>query len=379
MSCVIAVTIHLTDMNIHTSLPACLLSLTLFTTASAQTVSTFLNNTSVKVDDAMVLDAEGNLYGSNYAGTNVYKITPDGNATIFATGFNTPNGLAFDSQQHLYVADMSGNHIYKLSHDGKFLDTIAVPNPSGIIKSFDSDTMIFTQYQSYKLNKLAPDGTIIPMFSSTPLNGPVGLAYDDAGTLFVANFNNREIFRVSDGSLEHVATIPGSGWLGFITYAHGFLWATAFSTHKIYQIYPYQTDSVTLFAGSTAGNTDGHVGIATFNGPNGIIASASGDSLYVSEYNTGHIRVITDLFTGIRPMHDQRNNLQLVAYPNPSQNFITVRAAGTVQRVEVMDLRGRVWLLSNETSFPVVSLQPGTYVLRALIEDEWVTSVFVKK
>ena len=164
--------------------------------SSAQTVSTFFNATTENVTDAVVLDNQGNIYGSDYNGTNVYKITASGIVTVFATGFNTPNGLAFNSQGHLYVCDQAGNNVYVLSSSGIFLDTIPMSSPSGIIKSLDSDTMIIARYLSNIITKLAPDGSFSNVVSGAPLNGPVGLAYDSTGTLYIGNFTDRVILKL---------------------------------------------------------------------------------------------------------------------------------------------------------------------------------------
>lgn len=332
----------------------------LATIVKAQTVSTFWNDPTNKVDDAMVLDAQGNLYGSHYMGSNVYKITPSGVSTIFASGFNTPNGLAFDSQNNLYVCDMTGGRIYKISYSGTFLDTIVVPNPSGIIKSLDSDTMIFSQYQSNIVNKLTPDGIVIPIVSGAPLNGPVGLAYDGFGTLYVANFNDREIYSLEANTLNYIATVPGpvSGWLGFITFAQGHLWGTGYNDHKIYKINPFFVDSVVAYIGTTAGNMDGGLATAQFNKPNGIIPSLGGDSLFISDYVTGRIRVLT--FGDMSALNENAPNT-FCMYPSPALDYLRIEYAGPVKAIEIHDLSGQLLHTSKEASINVSQLATGIY------------------
>ncbi|MCB0396996.1 MAG: T9SS type A sorting domain-containing protein [Flavobacteriales bacterium] len=349
-----------------------------------QQVTTFLNSATEKVNDGMVLDRAGNLYGSHYAGANVYKVEPDGTTTTFATGFDTPNGLAFDSQENLFVADLAGGHIYKLSHTGTFLDTIDVSNPSGIIKAAGSDTMIFTQYYSHTINKLAPDGTIVPWFSGAPLNGPVGLAVDSAGNVFVGNFNDRKIYRLYPDSLAYVATVPGpsTGWLGFITYTRGMLWGTSFNSHKIYSIHPYELDSVSLFAGGAVGSLDGPVGTARFNSPNGIIASLGGDSLYISEANTGKVRIIADLHTtgGINEeLRMENEGGALVVFPNPGHDEISVKLSKPIVRVEVLNLQGAMVAVSGNQKIPVRELVPGMYMVKVYTDDGMATGRFMKR
>ncbi len=330
----------------------------------SQIVSTFFNVPTKKIDDAMVLDHLGNLYGSHFMGTNVYKVTPSGVGSVFATGFNTPNGLAFDSQNNLYVCDLSGNRIYKISYSGTFLDTISIQSPSGIIKSFSSDTMLFTQYTGNKLSKLAPDGTISLIASGAPMLGSVGLAYDTIGQLYVANFTDRKIFSVNSNTLTYVATVPGpsNGSLGFIAFTKGHLWGTGFNDHKIYKIEPNFIDSVVAYAGSTIGNTDGGIGTAKFNNPNGIISSVTGDSLFVSDFGSGRIRVISfSAVTGTAEYSRHINTLNI--YPSPSTDYITIEYDEEILSSEVYDSTGNFIFSTTEKTIQISILPPGIYLL----------------
>lgn len=327
----------------------------------------------------MVIDYQGNLYGSHFMGTNVYKVTPAGVASVFATGFNTPNGLAFDSQNNLYVCDLSGNRIYKISYSGTFLDTINVQSPSGIIKSFSSDTMLFTQYTGNKLSKLAPNGSISLIANGAPMLGSVGLTYDTAGQLYVANFTDRKIFSVNSNTLTYVATVPGptNGSLGFITFAKGYLWGTGFNDHKIYKIDPNFMDSIVVYAGSSIGNTDGSIGMAKFNSPNGIISSITGDSLFVSDFGSGRIRVISmNILTGI--VDKDRNPSKIKIYPIPSSDFINIDYEGEILSVKMYNSHGTLLGSTNERRIPLNNLSQGMYILSIETPKQTVKTKFFK-
>ena len=260
----------------------------------AQTVTTISTNSGVT--DELIFDLDGHLLGADYNGSAVFRVTlPDGNSEVFSDGYNTPNGMAYDSNGTLYMADNQGNTIYKIFPDGSSEVFVEFYNPSGLIFELDSDTLIATSYYGDKLAKIAPDGTMTDWSVGGELSGgPVGLCYDDEDNLYVGNFDNRRITKIlPDGSQVSVAQGPTSGWLGFIEYANGYIYGTLFSTHKI-----FRTDlegNVEIILGSTAGNTDGDASMAQFNAPNGILASPSGDTLYVSDLNSSNIRMITDL------------------------------------------------------------------------------------
>ena len=346
--------------------------------AHSQQVSTFHNDPLQRVDDALIFDNQGNLFGSHFMGNTVYKITPSGVCAPFATGFNTPNGLAFDSQNNLYVCDLSGNRIYKLSETGIFLDTIHVPTPSGIIKSQFSDTLIFTQYTGNKISKLAPDGTISVMHSGSPMNGSVGLAYDDEGQLYVANFTDRQIFKVNESELNYVATVPSpsSGALGFIAFAQGTLWATSYNGHKIYRVYPNFTDSILLYSGSTAGSTDGPIETAHFNLPNGITSSVTGDSLFVSDFGTGRVRTIS-LLEPAGIIENAPNKTEII-FPNPANDYITLSPEAVYDRIEISDPSGELVLKSYDSKIFVGGLSSGIYIVEIYNGADRLVTRFIK-
>lgn len=337
-----------------------------YCTANSQIVTTFFGSLSQQVDDAMAFDTLGNLFGSNFDGTTVYKVSPAGITTVFADEFVSPKGLAFDSQQNLYVADMGGNRIYKLSHSGLFLDTFYVDNPAGIIKSPTSDTMIFTQFLNNAISTLAPDGTIDVLFNGAPLNGPVGLAFNDDNTLYVSNFNNREVYNAQNGILNYVATIPGvaNSKLGSIAFAQGTLWGSGYSDHTIYRIYIESVDNVVAYAGNgIAGSDDGELDVATFNAPNGLVASLGGDSLFISDYATGSIRILSEFENetntiGINEMID------FTVFPNPAVEKLTVKSEKEILHTEVRSLDGTLLIDSKEKEIDLKELAQGVYMVQ---------------
>jgi len=348
--------------------------------ALSQTVTTLVDSAATNFSDDIILDDQGNLYCSDYGGTSIFKRTPTGQISVFATGFNTPNGLAFDSQGNLFVADNVGNRIYKLSNTGQFLDTIQVTNPSGIIKMPNSDTLIFTQYMPHNLSKLAPDGTIQIIHAGTPLNGPVGLTYDENQNLFLANYGNGNIYQVTmsdTASFEFITTVPILGAtnnvVGFIEYAQGFLWATSFNLNKIYRIDPVPNGNVYLVAGSTIGSVDGDAASAKFNRPNGICASITGDSLYISDYGTGNLRVISDYYltTSEIPVP-----IQLNSAPNPVSTTATLSWSTELKAVtmEIYSAEGRLIhteekVNGNNYTLDFTRFSPGNYHVR-LVNDQ---------
>lgn len=357
---------------------------------TAQTVTTFTDGTP---DDAIAIDSNGNIYCSNYVGDTVFKFTPSGDVSSFITGLNTPNGLAFNSNGDLYVCDGQGNMVYKYDSNG--MQLAAYPksgHPSGIIKAFDSDEMYFTTYTENKIYTLATDGTITELSSAPELNGPVGLAMDENGTLYAGNYTDREIYRVlANGDVEYIATVPTDGGaypnLGFITYGQGMLWGTSMGSDKIYAINPNGVDEVFLFAGSTQGSNDGDISQATFFTPNGILFNDAEDTMYITDFGTKNLRIISGVVLGIQEMGLKKS--EVILYPNPATDLITVSALlpsagdyGIVVRdilgKEIITLDGYAEASEISETINVSQWSSGTYLIEVIFESYSIIKKMVK-
>jgi hypothetical protein len=103
------------------------------------------------------------------------------------------------------------------------------------------------------------------------------------GTLYVVNFSDGRMLRVSpDGEVSEFAVIPGAG-NGHIAFTRGDFYVTAFQSHRIYRVSP--SGEVTLLAGTGGvGEVDGPADQAQFSWPNGIGVAPTGDRIYVNDY-----------------------------------------------------------------------------------------------
>jgi sugar lactone lactonase YvrE len=326
----------------------------------AQNVTTIAGPNS-GINDALIVDSLGNIYGSDFGvsstgGSSVYKIDTTGVITTFSTGYSSCNGLTFDHDGKLYVVDFTSaqqNHqVYKLDNLGnKTAYGPKVSGASGIIFDPNSDTLYISQYSgaSNSISKLAPNGTVSLYCSHNQLNGPVGMAFDDSNNLYVANFTDGEIYKVTHGgdSLSFIAKVPNSGsWgIGFMIFANGYLYATAIGKHKIYEI--STSGNMTEFAGTgNAGTTDGEAHLAEFNRPNGIATNWDQDKIYISDYTTKNIREITGIVSGTIEIPFS-NISDFQNYPNPVMDKTTL----TYQLKEQGNVRLDVYAIDGRTVY----------------------------
>ena len=104
-----------------------------------------------------------------------------------AAELNAPRGVAVDASGNLYIADALNNRIRKVSSDG-IITTVA---GNGSL-SYSGD------------GGLAADAQ---------LSGPRGLAVDGAGNLFIADFDNNTVRKISASGI--ITTVAGNGVAGF--------------------------------------------------------------------------------------------------------------------------------------------------------------------
>lgn len=147
----------------------------------------------------IAVDGKGNIYFSQGGDSNaIWLLAPDGSLRVVAgaaegyrdgvgaaASFNTPSGIALDAAGNLYIAD-TGNHVIrKLAPDGS-VTTLAGSGVAGFM-----------------------DG----QGAQAQFNGPVGVAVDTDGMVYVADTYNDRIRRIApDGT---VTTLAGTGRPGF--------------------------------------------------------------------------------------------------------------------------------------------------------------------
>jgi sugar lactone lactonase YvrE len=146
--------------------------------------------------DGIAVDSIGNLYVADYSNHRIRKVTSGVITTVAGNGtqgfsgdngpatsaqLNGPVGIAVDFTGNLYIADTYNHRIREVSNG--VIATVAGNGTPG----FSGDNGPATSAQ---------------------LHGPVGVAVDSAGNLYIADYGNNGIRKVSNGV---ITTVAGSG------------------------------------------------------------------------------------------------------------------------------------------------------------------------
>ncbi len=306
---------------------------------------------------AVAVDSAGNLYIADTFGNTVRKVTPDGTTTTLAgTGvqgysgdgglataaqLNRPRGIAVDSTGNVYISDTDNQRVREVTTDGKintfagigvagFSGDGAAPNlaelssPSGLAVDSSgnlyiadlannvvreiSSNIILTIAGAFNAGYYG-DGTAA---TSALLNSPASLALDSAGNLYIADYYNHAIRKVTL-STNVISTVAGNGSPGYsgdgaaATSAELFLpWGVAVDSSGNIFIGDSGNNvirevasggNITTVAGNHASGAGyaGDGGPATsalLNGAGSLVVSSSGN-VYIADTNNNVIRLLT--------------------------------------------------------------------------------------
>lgn len=256
------------------------------------TVSTII--TSLNGPDAVTLINIGSVYISEYGtgqGDSIHEYSVSGNLFSSIDGLNGPLGTAINSNGTLYFTnDKAATEGYVFKYDeGDAPELVAtIPGwPTGLAADGD-DNIYVANFDQNNLYRISSSGELSLLSEDSRLAGSVGIVFAQ-NSLWMANYNNGRILQVQlDGAITEIvaANAQTNMGIGYITFYNDKLYATDINRHLILEI---ELDgNITVLAGTTrTGQNDGGGDVASFNMPNGITVDPNLGLLYISEYNGG--------------------------------------------------------------------------------------------
>lgn len=238
----------------------------------------------------VTLDANGNIFVADFGaalnnanGSKVYKVYRDGTIEEFAGGFLGASGNTFDSHGNYLQSNIAGQRITKITPSGDRTNLALgeVLGPVGVVTSSQNEIFI-ADCATNRIVRISNSGVVSTLASGSEFACPNGLTIDENNNLYTCNFGNGDIVKITPArDVSILATIP-SDRCGHLTYSNGFLYVVGRCSNQIYRV--SLSGDIQLIAGTgERGNTDGPALEATFNLPNGIAASADGDTLFIND------------------------------------------------------------------------------------------------
>lgn len=240
----------------------------------------------------LVVDAQGRVYSAEFgsilgdadtAGTRLFRIAPDGEISVFATGFQGASGVALGADGHLFQANIRGGFVSRVAPDGTVTTFVkkGIEGPVGVAVD-GQGTLWIANCGGNSIQKVTADGVSSRFVESPLLKCPNGITLDGRGNLYTANFYSGDVIKVTpEGKATVLATLPG-GNNGHLAFADDALYVVARKAHQIYRV--SLDGEATLYAGTgEKGGSDGSRLEATFCYPNDIAPSPDGKRFYVNE------------------------------------------------------------------------------------------------
>jgi sugar lactone lactonase YvrE len=231
---------------------------------------------------AITLDHLGNVFVADTGSGNIRKIIPAGGLNVvstIATGFDDPVGLAVDAVGNVYVADHNALTISKISPSGSVNLFAGFSFASGVADgigngarfagpralAFDAGGNLYVGDDvACTIRLITPTGVVTTVAGSPGhpgfqdgvgaaalFNGPAGLAFDNAGNIYVTDEDPSFAIRK--------LTLSGTNWI------------------------------VSTPAGGSYGLNDGIGSLAQFNNPTGIAVDGIGN-VYIVDRDNQSIR-----------------------------------------------------------------------------------------
>jgi sugar lactone lactonase YvrE len=400
----------------------------------AQVVSTFAGSGNVGSTDGtgtydsfywpqgLAVDGSGHVYVADGSNNRIRMITPGGvvstfagslgagsdNGTVSVARFFNPTGVAIDGSGNVYVADQNNHLIRKITPVG-VVSTLAGSGSQGFANgigtaasfSFPSEIAVdglgnvyVADQDNFRIRKITPAG-VVSTFAGSSVAGfangtgtaasfsPLtGLALDVSGNVYVADYGNHSIRKITPAGV--VSTLAGSGSQGssdgtgtaasfnyptrVVVDGSGNVYVADRTNNLIRKITP--TGVVITLAGSgSVGSANGMGIAASFNGPSGVAIDGSGN-LYVADTYNNRIRKITGIPTGIEELIFVSG---IKLYPVPArQNLtlvLTLQCEGdlrleliNISAVKVACVEGNYGAGFNELTLAIGTLPAGIYV-----------------
>jgi len=227
----------------------------------------------------------GNKLGGplSIPGTKIFKVTPEGEVSIFTDGIIGASGNTFGPDGFLYQSNIRGGWISKVSPEGQIQTYVmdGIRGPVDLV--FDQDGNLYVaNCGNNTIQKITPDLVSTVFTSSSLLRCPNGITLASDGNFYVANFNNGNVVRIApDGTASEFVTIPGEN-NGHLFFGNGVLYVVARAANQIYQV--TLSGEVSLLAGNGArAIVDGPALEASFSLPNDLGLDPTGRYLYVND------------------------------------------------------------------------------------------------
>jgi uncharacterized protein YjdB len=360
---------------------------------------------------AVAVDASGNVYiaetGNNrvrkvntsgiistVAGTGVSGFSGDGGSAT-AAKLSSPFGVSTDASGNVYIADLGNNRIRKVSGgvistvagtgvagfsgDGGAATSAAINTPYGMTLDA-SGNMYICDYNNFRIRRVSSTGVISTIAGTgtatyggdgglatlADLNRPTGIAVDASGNIYIADNNNQRVRKLCvlpvSGTITGPTTVVMGNNITLSTTGTGGTWSSVF------------TAKATVASSGMVHAIASGVDTIKYTATNSCGTSRS---VYVINITTSK--------PGANAIEPAAQATVLNVYPNPSTGLLNLETAQDkiISQVLVFDIAGKLMQQvsgsANAVQVNISDYTPGMYILKVMHQDGEISQVRVVK
>ena len=262
----------------------------------------------------LVVDAAGNVYIADFGNHRIRRVSPGGTISVYAgtgtAGYSgdsgpallarlyNPAGLDIDAAGNLYVTEYGNGTVRRIDAATRVITTLAGNGTNGYggdggpataaqmnaptdVAVHGDGTAYIAELNGHRVRKVTPGGTITTLAgtgvagnsgnggpaASALLSQPAGVDIDSTGNVFIAEFGNHDVRKVTPaGAISRVAGtgVAGSGGDGGPALsaqlstpsranldASGNFYVSDWGNHRVRRVEALGTPAAPTFAGST--------------------------------------------------------------------------------------------------------------------------------
>ena len=302
----------------------------------------------------VTLDGSGNMYIADWYNNRIRKVSPSGIITTVAgtgtAGYSgdggpatsaqlyDPYSVAVDGSGNLFIADefnyrvrkvspsgtittVAGTGVYGYSGDGGPATSAQIYFPHGIVLD-GSGNLYFSDSYNHRIRKVSSSGIITTVAgtgtagysgdggpaTSAQLNTPHGVALDGSGNLYIGDYSNNRVRKVSPSGI--ITSVAGTGAAGYsgdggpatsaqLYYPDGVfmdgsgnIYIADESNHRVRKVSPSGIIATVAGNGTRGYSGDGGPPTnASFTFPSAVVLDGSGN-LYIADSENHRIRLV---------------------------------------------------------------------------------------
>lgn len=267
----------------------------------------------------VAVDRLGHVFVADF-GEKVWKVSPWGEVEVFADSLYGTSGNTIDAEGNLLQSNFTGNFLVRIHRDGT-VERLAsgLEGPVGVTVGTDG-TVYVTQCRGNWIARIGDDGEVVEHARSEMFNCPNGLTRDGDDNLYVLNFRDTRLLKITpEGTVSELARLPGGGG-GHVVFTGQELYATTFRGNQVHRVGLDGTVETVAGTGDF-GQASGPGPEARFSSPNGISYDANRGWLYVNDHLIPFAQRATT-----RPV----SSLRRIALPNLPRTLQAALAEGGV-------------------------------------------------